>query len=447
MDNDFALEQQAIDRRRKLAEALMQSGMQMPQGGMVGRVYVGAHPLQQLAQVLRQRQGAEGMAAADDEARALSSRRNQMLAQWLSGQPQASQNAPADGVGPTQTRQPTRQEMQAWALRGMNVAPELATQMAVKYGMPEAPIKLGANETLIDPVTKQPIFSRPDVRTTGGNIFREKTPGSGDYEQVAGAQPKAPEVKRVHLGNGMWQDFGFDPKTNDFTKRVGEPYQNLPSASRVTATAAGPKIEVKTGESLAGQVGGIMKDSTAAAQGAIQQMDAARRIVEAVNSGKVIAGPGATPRMKIAQLGRVMGINGTSDDAVIEQTRATIRGLAEFSVSARKQLQGQGQITENEQKLLDRATTGDIDSLTDREIAQVARLTDRAARLVYQQHERRMQTVRGNPSYSPLAPFYETGQAPGELPADAQPPAPSAPTADGFTSPEAAAAYRKYGGR
>lgn len=163
-DTDFALEQQSIDRRRKLAEALMQSGLQMPQGGMVGRVYVGAHPMQQLAQAVRQFKGSEGMAAADEESRALASRKNQMLAQWLSGQPTATQNAPADGMGPTQTRQPTRQELQVWALKGLPVAPDMAAQMALKYATPEAPIKLGANETLIDPVTRQPIFSntKPD---------------------------------------------------------------------------------------------------------------------------------------------------------------------------------------------------------------------------------------------------------------------------------------------
>ena len=44
---------------------------------------------------------------------------------------------------------------------------------------------------------------------------------------------------------------------------------------------------------------------------------------------------------------------------MIENTRQTIRGLAEFTISVRKKLKGQGQITEYEQKTLQKAYSGE----------------------------------------------------------------------------------------
>ena len=70
------------------------------------------------------------------------------------------------------------------------------------------------------------------------------------------------------------------------------------------------KVENKTGEGLASQVGPMMKDSTAIAEGAVKQVDAAQRIVKAIDSSSIYSGPGAEIRMKTAQVGQMLGIGG-----------------------------------------------------------------------------------------------------------------------------------------
>lgn len=408
---DYALEQSAIDRRRKLAEALLGQSQESPQGGMVGQVYVGASPLQHLAQLLKGQRAQEMMGQADQQSRDLVSNRNAELAKWLTGTPQGKQIPATDGVGPPQVTAPTRADMMQWALKGMNIAPELAGPMATKYMTPEAPIKLGKDETLLDPVTKQPIASniKKETKEAGGQLWERQD--DGKWTPVGG-QPKPPEVKRVHLGKGQWQDFGFNPKTNDFDIPVGEPYENLPSAARVSATAAGPKIEVKTGESLGAQVGPMMADASSAAAGAVRQVDNAKRMLDALDSGKVIAGPTAKYRLFGAQLADVLGYGGKDTAERIAQTRTTVQSLAKFTLGARSQLKGQGQITDFETKLLERAESGNIDDMTPGELRIVAKNADRTARLLYQQYEGKLKAVKDNPNWAPIAPFYEVPAMP-----------------------------------
>lgn len=69
MFDEFSTDAQAIDRRRQMAQALMQS--QAPQGRMVGRVFVGANPLEYLAQGLKQYAGRKDLEQADSDQKAL----------------------------------------------------------------------------------------------------------------------------------------------------------------------------------------------------------------------------------------------------------------------------------------------------------------------------------------------------------------------------------------
>lgn len=167
------------------------------------------------------------------------------------------------------------------------------------------------------------------------------------------------------------------------------------------------KVENKMGESLAKEVGGIMSDSAGIANGAAQQIDAAQRIVKAVDSNKILAGPGATFRLRGAQIGQMLGVGGKDSGEVIANTRGVIRGLAEMTLQGRKQMRGQGAITESESGLAERAISGNIDDLTASEIKQLAQASERAARHQYAQHQRKMETVRNNPSTASIAPFYE----------------------------------------
>lgn len=187
------------------------------------------------------------------------------------------------------------------------------------------------------------------------------------------------------------------------------PNQPLINAKSMVAAAGAPrtdvKVENKMGEGIAAQVGPMVKSGFDAAQGALGQADAADRIAKAVASNKLFTGPTANVQMFGARLGQAIGIGGKDDAEKIANTQQVIRGLAEFSLNARKALAGQGSVTENEQKLLDRAVSGDI-TLTGREIQQIADITRRQAQKTYQLHQANVTRLRSNPNTAGLADFY-----------------------------------------
>ena len=178
------------------------------------------------------------------------------------------------------------------------------------------------------------------------------------------------------------------------------------------ATNISTKVETKMGDSLASQVGPMVKDTYTAAQGAVQQVDAAKRIIDAVESGKIIAGPLAGGRLKVAQIGQILGVTGKDDAETIARSRDVIRGLAEMTLQGRKQMTGQGAITESEGKLAEKANSGSIEDLTPSEIKQLANASARASRFVYQQHQDNLNSLNSDPNTSSLGKFYKVRPLP-----------------------------------
>lgn len=235
----------------------------------------------------------------------------------------------------------------------------------------DAPVKLGAGESLFSGKASgyKPILSVPKVSTDPAEVLAYK------FAQSQG-------------------------ETRNYTDWVM-------AQKRAGATNVSTKIENKMGEGVAAQIGPMLKDSYTAAQGAVQQIDAANRIVAAIDSGKIIAGPLAGGRLQIAQIGQMLGVSGKDDAETIARSREVIRGLSEMTLQGRKQMSGQGAITESEGKLAEKANSGDIADLTPSEIKQLAKASARAAKFVYQNHQSNLGNLQSEPGTSGLAKFYK----------------------------------------
>lgn len=98
--DDFDLEQQAIQARRQRAAALR--GSQMPDGRMVGNVYVRPSFAQYLATGLKQYAGAKDEQSADAEMRDLSTKRQQEMANALRGFSERMQDKPGQSAPGTE---------------------------------------------------------------------------------------------------------------------------------------------------------------------------------------------------------------------------------------------------------------------------------------------------------------------------------------------------------
>jgi hypothetical protein len=121
----------------------------------------------------------------------------------------------------------------------------------------------------------------------------------------------------------------------------------------------------------------------------------------------VFTGPGATFRLFGAQVGQTLGVGGTDTAESIKNTRAAIQGLAQATVSARGQLKGQGQVSDFEGKLLEKASSGNVDDMTANEIKQIAEVNKRLAKQLVEQHNNVIGKLKANDVTAPLATMFE----------------------------------------
>lgn len=173
------------------------------------------------------------------------------------------------------------------------------------------------------------------------------------------------------------------------------------------------RIENKMGEGIAAQVGPMLRESASAAEGAAKQLDAAQRIVRAVEGNKMYAGTGANIGLTAAQLADTLGFAGQTTQEKIANTRTAMQGLAQLTLAGRAQMRGQGAITESESKLAERAISGDI-SMTPAEIKLLANAAARSARYTSSEHQRKLDQVRRNPDLAGMTPFYDVAPVPEE---------------------------------
>lgn len=233
--------------------------------------------------------------------------------------------------------------------------------------------------------------------------------------KIAAGQTLTEKLKAEHDAKTLGLKTANEPFKADGTPNAPVQAFQLDKAKK-SAPNVQVKTDVKTGESLAQQIGPMMRDSTGVAEGAVKQVDAAQRIVKAVDSGNLIAGPLANQRVTLAQVGQILGVGGKDEAEKIANTRQTVRGLAELTLQGRQQMKGQGAITESEGKLAEKAMSGDINDLTLPEIRQLAKASERAARFNHGEHARKLTVMQGNPDLAGIAPFYQGPAMPAEIP-------------------------------
>lgn len=190
--------------------------------------------------------------------------------------------------------------------------------------------------------------------------------------------------------------------------RVNQP---LVDAKAAIAAAGRPSVSVTTGNTMASELGKgtgeLLTAGRSAAESAASTVSMSNTIRTALDSGKVISGPGANVRLGVAQIASTLGL--PVDDAGLKQTRVAIAGMANQALNARGTLKGQGQVSDFEGKLLERAKSGDI-SMTLPELQAFLDVNERLARAQIDKHNSLVTTLAKNPAYSEVIPFYSIEQ-------------------------------------
>jgi hypothetical protein len=166
----------------------------------------------------------------------------------------------------------------------------------------------------------------------------------------------------------------------------------------------GTNVSVNTpvSKSLSEPVGKRVDASLAKAEGASGLMENANMIQEALNTGKVIVGPMAGARTTIAQL---LNMAGADNQAQLQNSLSVAKGLAGLTLESRGELKGQGQVTDTETKLLERARSGDT-TLTLDELQQVVNVSQRLAKRLWSNHENLLKTMEKDPAAKDSIEYY-----------------------------------------
>jgi hypothetical protein len=235
------------------------------------------------------------------------------------------------------------------------------------------------------------------------------------FEQIKaalrGEQVLAPKITVLGVAKGTETPVYFDEYANQqFTIGAGPSGQQIRvpymggvnrSTSNVTATATSAGTPVT--KSLAGPVGARAETSLAKAEGASGIMESANMVRDALNTGNVIAGPLAGVRTKFAQ---VLELAGAGDKEKLVNTRNAIQGLATLTLESRAELKGQGQVTENEQKLLERARSGNIEDMTIAELQSIVNVSQRLAGRLWSSHQNLLKTMETDPAAADSLRYY-----------------------------------------
>lgn len=207
------------------------------------------------------------------------------------------------------------------------------------------------------------------------------------YSKPARNEPAALQELRAYMAMSPEEKAAFEK-----LQKIKQPNVSA------TASASSP-----TGKSLAGPVGQRAETSLVKAEGASGIMENANLVREALNSGNVIAGPLAGPRLKFAQ---VLELAGAGDKQKLVNTRNAIQGLAAMTLESRAELKGQGQVTENEQKLLERARSGSIEDMTVVELQQIVNVSQRLANRLWSNHQTLLKTMETDPAAADALRYY-----------------------------------------
>lgn len=302
---------------------------------------------------------------------------------------------------------------------------------------------VGTASTTGNPQALQDYLRLPNSPYANRILEQELFPKASDYKVVGNAL--------VQVGpNGVNEAYRAPDKPEPLPTAVRE-YQYGQSdpafnawllsnkkagANNVNVTT---RVENKASDSVAGQVGPILDKSLTATEGAIRVLDASDRVVKALDSGKVITGPLANARVTGLQIGQMLGVGGKDSAEILANTRQAIRGLSEMTLQGRKEMSGQGAITDRESALAEKATSGDINDLTAGEIRELAAASARASRYQIQKHRSRVQSAGNLPGMQNITPFFD-------VPPMEPPPAPSAAPVNPPMRGQVVDGYRFKGG-
>lgn len=260
-----------------------------------------------------------------------------------------------------------------------------------------------------------------------GQALAARNPQMG--AQFMAMAPKPEKPKWAIAPNGQPVDMNNLDPTKNFAPTPDWKDHEYREFKKGVAKEGAPQVNVKYGGNLASELGkgtaAVLNDGRTKAEAAVESIKQGHQILGTLDSGPSYTGPGASLKLKAAQIAPMLGFK--PDETGIRNTRELIVGLANQTINARGLLKGQGQITEYEQKTLQKAKSGEIDDMTPDEIRALVRVNERASRAQIAAHGKIVGSLAKKPEFAEAIPFFQI-DSPEEY-------APRKPAAQGGLSP------------
>ena len=251
--------------------------------------------------------------------------------------------------------------------------------------------------TQADPMTAAQLLQpKPADYKVVGDALLQVGPGGVKEAYRAPAKPEAMpsavreyEYARQQGYQGTFQQFQIEQRragaTNVSVNNAEKPLVNT------IATGLGKQLD----------------DGLSAARAASTAIVNAQNLRKAAESGNIIAGPTASVRIPLLQIGQMIGVGGKNDAERLSNTRQAVQTMAQAELDAAQQMKGQGQITEAERDIIRRAAAGDISSFTAPEISQLSQAIEKTARAKIASHRRSVGSLQNIKGAESLLPFYQ----------------------------------------
>jgi hypothetical protein len=335
-------EMQDITRQRDLAKMLLQRGMtDNLQGQMVSGRYVGASPLQGIANMYSAYKGKQLSEEADKKQAELAKMLRQQTMQDIQGYGQAIKGTPEQTVYGAGMEGPTMDVTPA-------VAPDPNKALGILMGSRSPQSQALAQALLADQLKTQ-------VLPEGGTIVRGGIGGAG--ETISTGPKKTTEQKEYDFAKEQGYKGSFMDYQTDL-KRAGA-----------------NNLVVNTGQSYTSAFGkGVAEQDLGKftlAQGAPDQIRSAKQTIDLLDKG-AITGLGANYKLNLARAFNVVGAN---NDEIIKNTENLVsnRGKAVLdSIKASGLGAGNG-FTNTDREFLEKVKGGTI-TLNDKTLRELARI-------------------------------------------------------------------------
>jgi len=422
---DFGLEAERIARNRKMAELLQQQSMEPIKGEMVSGYYVAPSWTQGAAKMLQAYSGRRGQDMADEQSKDLGNRRTQAMIEGLTNYQKAMTGTPD-------------QEVDSQALINPDGSPKKVMVKGQPPNRQEAMIQL-----LRSGVPELQQMGMSGLTKSSGDIFGKVDPkdytqhsiakfaASGNFADLVPAR----KMENVH---GVWQN-PYEQAPNALAPQdPNKPFSIGPGGTLVANTGyqqyefekarrGATNVSVNTATKpflteIGKGAGEAVNNAFTGAQSAATTLNNVNQIRAGL--ANAFTGPGATTRIKLAQVGEVLGVTGKDNAEKLQNTRAVIQGLARQELSAAGQMKGQGQITESERGILRRAESGDISDFTKPEIETLLGAVEKTANYRINLHKGNLERLKQDPNAAGIVNYMNV-DAP-------QPSQPAAPTNGGW---------------